>query len=81
MVKKKACVFISGKGSNLNNLIVKSRAYNFPIVIKLVISDNPLAGGIKFAKLNSIPYIIIDTKKREIMRIKFYILLKNIKFP
>jgi len=65
MVKKKACVFISGKGSNLNNLIVKSRAYNFPIVIKLVISDNPLAGGIKFAKLNSIPYIIIDTKKRD----------------
>ena len=31
MVKKNTCVFISGKGSNLKNLILKSRDYNFPI--------------------------------------------------
>ena len=31
--KKKACIFISGNGSNLNNLIKKSREYNFPIKI------------------------------------------------
>ena len=35
MVKKNACVFISGKGSNLKNLIKKSRDYNFPINISL----------------------------------------------
>ena len=39
MVKRNACVFISGQGSNLNNLILKSRDYNFPINIKLVISN------------------------------------------
>ena len=50
MVKKKACVFISGKGTNLINLIRKSRDYNFPISIKLVISNNNNAPGIIYAK-------------------------------
>ena len=35
MVKKNTCVFISGKGSNLKNLINKSRDYNFPINVRL----------------------------------------------
>jgi phosphoribosylglycinamide formyltransferase-1 len=62
MVKKNACVFISGKGSNLKNLIIKSRDYSFPISIKLVISDNANAKGIIYAKKNRIPYLIINTK-------------------
>ena len=37
MVKKNACVFISGKGSNLKNLIKRSRDSNFPIKIKLIV--------------------------------------------
>ncbi len=64
MVKKNACVFISGKGTNLRNLIIQSREYNFPINIKLVISNNKNAYGITHAKKNSIPYLIVDTKKR-----------------
>ena len=64
MVKKKACVFISGYGSNLKSLIHNSRDNNFPIKISLVITNNPKAKGILFAKKNSIPYLIIDTKKR-----------------
>ena len=40
MVKKNTCVFISGNGSNLKNLILRSRDNNFPIKIKLVISNN-----------------------------------------
>ena len=64
MVKKNTCVFISGQGSNLNNLILRSRDYNFPINIKLIISNNINAYGIKYAKKNSIPYFIIDTKLR-----------------
>ena len=35
MVKKNACIFISGRGTNLKNLILKTRDYNFPITIKL----------------------------------------------
>ena len=50
MVKKNACVFISGKGSNLKNLLKRSRDYNFPVSIKLVISNNPKAKGIIIAK-------------------------------
>ena len=40
MVKKKTCVFISGQGSNLKNLILRSRDNSFPINIKLVITNN-----------------------------------------
>ena len=50
MVKKRACIFISGNGSNLNNLIKKSREYNFPIKIKLVICNNAQAIGGTYAK-------------------------------
>ena len=62
MVKKKTCVFISGKGSNLNNLISHTRNSNFPIKISLVISDNKQAKGIFYAKKYKIPYILINTK-------------------
>ena len=64
MVKKNICVFISGKGSNLKNLILKSREYSFPINIKLVVSNNKKAGGIMFAKKNSIPVLIVNTDNR-----------------
>ena len=64
MVKKNVCVFISGYGSNLKSLINYSREYNFPIKIKLIICNNPKARGITHAKKNSIPYLIINTDKR-----------------
>lgn len=64
MVKKNSCVFISGKGSNLQNLIKKSREYSFPINIALIITNNNNAPGIKYAKKYSIPYLIINTKLR-----------------
>ena len=64
MVKKNACVFISGYGSNLKCLISSSRDNNFPINISLVICDNIKANGLIHAKKNSIPYLIIDTKER-----------------
>ncbi len=57
MVKKiKACVFISGNGSNLKSIIKNSREYNFPIKIELIISSNINAQGAKIAKKYSIPY-------------------------
>ena len=50
MVKKNTCVFISGKGSNLKNLILRSRDSAFPINIRLIITNNKNASGINFAK-------------------------------
>ena len=73
MVKKKACVFISGQGSNLKNLISQSRDNSFPIKISLVVSNNKSANGIKFAKKNNIPYII-SILRLNIMKIKFYLI-------
>ena len=77
MVKKNACVFISGQGSNLKNLIQRSRDVNFPINIKLIISDNKKAFGIIHAKKNSIPYTILNTKLRNYENNIFQILQRN----
>ena len=64
MVKRKTCVFISGKGTNLKNLISQSRDSSFPIIISLVISNNKKADGLKFAKKYKIPNICISTNNR-----------------
>ena len=72
MVKRSVCVFISGKGSNLDNLIKRSRDYNFPISVKLVICNKKDALGIKYAKKNSIPFILIDTKNKSYENLVLY---------
>ena len=64
MVKRNTCVFISGQGSNLKNLISHSRDSSFPIKISLVISNNKKAYGIKYAKKYKIPYFFINTNNK-----------------
>ena len=65
MVKRKACVFISGSGTNLKSIIKSTRDYNFPINIELVISNKKNAKGIDYAKKYSIPYKIITSNKKK----------------
>jgi len=77
MVKKKTCVFISGQGSNLKNLILRSRDYSFPINIKLIITNNKNAYGRIYAKNNSIPCIFINTQSRNYENILLQNLKKN----
>jgi phosphoribosylglycinamide formyltransferase-1 len=77
MVKRNACVFISGQGSNLKNLIYHSRDNNFPIKISLVITNNKQANGVNYAKKYKIPYIFINTKfknyeKKILLNLKKY---------
>ena len=60
MVKKNACVFISGAGTNLKALIKNSREYNFPINISFIISSTKKAHGLNFAKIYKIPYYILN---------------------
>ncbi len=48
MVKKRACVFISGAGTNLKSIINYSRDYNFPINVNLIISNNKKHSKIDF---------------------------------
>ena len=67
MVNKiKSCVIISGNGSNLKQLINNSRDYSFPLNIKLVISNNINAKGLKFAKQFNIPFKYIPFNNRKI---------------
>lgn len=77
MVKKNTCVFISGQGSNLKNLIHRSRDSSFPINIKLIITNNKNSKGIFFAKRNSIPYLIVNTKYKNHENLILQILKKN----
>ena len=77
MVKKNTCIFISGQGSNLKNLILRSRDNSFPIDIKLIITNNKNANGIIYAKKNSIPYFVINTKLKNYENELLHILKKN----
>ena len=74
MVKKNACIFISGNGTNLRSIILKSREYNFPANVKLVVSNRENALGLNYAKKWSIPIFIL--RKNPISEI---ILLKALK--
>ena len=73
-------VFISGKGTNLKNLIKFSKTNNSPIKISIVISNNKRAYGIRYAKKNKIKIKIIDfSKKREINHLLKILKLNNIR--
>jgi phosphoribosylglycinamide formyltransferase 1 len=83
MVKKiKACIFISGNGSNLASIIKSSRDYNFPINIKLIISNNKGAKGLNYAKKYGISYKYFSSvNKKKFERNALFELKKNkIKF-
>ena len=83
MVNKiKACIFISGNGSNLKSIIKNSRDYNFPIKIELIISNNIKANGLKIARKYSIPYKYFSTKNNKLFERNslFEIKKRNIKF-
>ena len=58
MVKEKACVFISGTGSNLKSIIYNSRDPGFPIKINLVLCNNKNASFNFFYHCN-LPYVFI----------------------
>ncbi len=70
--KIKTAVFISGKGSNLKNLIKFSKTKKSPISIDLIISNNFKAKGLVFGKMFKIK------KKYLIFKINLY--LKKVSF-
>ena len=64
--KIRTAVFISGTGSNLENLIKFSLKKRSPIEIILIISDNTKAKGLKFAKLYKIKKKVYNYDKKKI---------------
>ena len=77
MVKKNACVFISGAGTNLKALIKSSREYNSPINIKLIISSTKKAKGLNFAKIYKIRYYILNLNNQLNLALCFKKLKEN----
>ena len=59
-------VFISGRGSNLKSLIKYSKSKNSLIKIKLVISNNDKAKGLKYSKKSKIKFYINNYKNTDI---------------
>ena len=73
-------VFISGRGTNLRNLIKFSKKKSSPIKINIVISNNKKAYGLRYAKKNGIKFKIIDfSKKREINNLLNVLNFNNIR--
>ena len=69
--KKINCaVFISGTGSNLKSIIKHSKKRKFPIKVTLVLSNNPKAKGIDFAKKDKIDFKIIKNKNMNLFEKK-----------
>ena len=79
--KTKTAVFISGKGSNLENLIKFSKKKS-PISVDLIISNTHNAKGLKYSIKYSIQKKIISFKNNKLAEKKIFnlLLVKNIKF-
>ena len=60
--KTKTAVFISGKGSNLKNIIRFSKIKKSPISVNLIISNTNKARGLNFAHQFKISKKIFDYK-------------------
>ena len=80
--KISTAVFISGRGSNLKNLLKFSKKKNSPIKIELVFSNNKNAIGLNYAKLNKINTLFLSGKKFDVLEKKLLKVLqkKKIKF-
>ena len=75
--KIKTAVFISGVGSNLNNIIKFSKTKQSPISLDLIVSDNVFAKGLKYACQFKIKKKIFNFKNYKEAEKNIYILLKK----
>src|SRR5436190_1434673 len=58
-------VLISGGGTTLRNLIAKVRKGKLNAEICLVVSSNPTAKGLEFAKVAGIKTLVVEKKKKK----------------
>ena len=80
--KTKTAIFISGTGSNLENLIKFSKKKNSPISIDLIVSNTYKAKGLKYSRKYNIQKKVISFKNNKLTEEKIFnfLLVKNIKF-
>ena len=75
--KVNTAVFISGNGSNLNNLIKFSHKKKSPIQIKFVVSNNKKAKGLRYPKKFNIDFSVYNFTKKTKAESKILNDLKN----
>ena len=75
--KKKICVFISGKGSNLQSLYKYSLLKKTNYKIHLVVSNKQEAKGLIFSKNKKIKSIVINDNKEAFEKKIFHIIKKE----
>ncbi len=75
--KVKTAIFISGKGSNLLNLIKSFKSRNSKILIELIISDNLKAEGLKYSKIYEIQKKVFNYKNKKVCEKNILLLLKK----
>jgi len=77
----RTAIFISGKGSILENLIKFSKKKNSPISVNLIISNTSYAKGLKYSRKYNIQKKIINFKNKKLAEKKVFkfLLKKNIK--
>ena len=75
--KIKTGVFISGTGSNLKNIIKFSKLKKSPISVNLIVSNNHLAKGLKYADQFNIKKKVFNFKNYNKIEKKISILLKK----
>ena len=79
--KTKTAIFISGKGTNLKNLIKFSKHINSPISIELIISNTKKAKGLKYSnQYNILKKIFNFNNKINEKKLLALLIKKKIKF-
>tara|TARA_Y100000766_G_C18704990_1_gene506111 strand:+ start:216 stop:797 length:582 start_codon:yes stop_codon:yes gene_type:complete len=74
--KIRVAVFISGTGSNLKSLIKFSKTKKSPISIKFIVSTNPKAKGLNYAKTYQIKKKVLNFKNKNLCESKLLYILK-----
>ena len=74
--KIRTAVFISGTGSNLKSLIKFSKTNKSPISIDFIVSNNPKAKGLNYAKIYKIKKKILNFKNRNLSEKELLFVLK-----
>ena len=74
--KIRTAVFISGTGSNLKSLIKFSKTNKSPISIEFVVSNNPKAKGLNYAKIYKIKKKILNFKNKNLSEKELLFVLK-----
>ena len=75
--KIRTAVFISGTGSNLKSLIKFSKTNKSPISIEFIVSNNPKAKGLNYAKKFKIKKTVLNFQNKILSENKLLSILKK----